>query len=222
MTNQALLAWSGGKDSALSLFEVRREGLAEVVGLLTTITEDFGRVSMHGIRKELLDRQARALGLPLHPVFIPKDCPNELYEERMEETLGRLRSEGIETVVFGDIYLEDLRRYREEHLARIGMRGLFPLWKQDTLLLAHRFIDLGFRAHIVCVDSHALDGSFVGRAFDKRLLVELPPTVDPCGEKGEFHSFVYDGPIFSQAVAHGLGEVALREERFYFLDILPS
>jgi uncharacterized protein (TIGR00290 family) len=188
------LSWSGGKDSALALWTLRREQL-EPEALITTVTESYGRVSMHGVRRELLARQAQALGIPLVEVVIPPACVNEVYEARMAEAFAAAPLSGVEAVAFGDLFLEDVRTYREERLAAGGKRGLFPLWGRDTSALAREVLDAGFTATLVCVDPRALDRAFAGRAYDEQLLAELPPGVDPCGENGEFHTFVSAGPI---------------------------
>lgn len=218
---KVLLVWSGGKDSAMALYELMSTGSYEVSALITTITEDFDRVSMHGVRRILLEQQAHSIGLPLERIYISKDTSNHEYEEKMKEKLLFYKEKGILSVAFGDIFLEDIRIYREENLSKIGMKGLFPLWKRDTNELSRRFINLGFKAVITCVDSHVLDRSFVGRPYDERFLKDLPPGVDPCGENGEFHSFVYDGLIFRKRIPFKLGEVVLRESRFYFCDLIP-
>lgn len=220
MPQKILLAWSGGKDSALALDELLRIEDYEVVGLLTTLTEGYDRVSMHGVRRVLLEQQARSLGLPLEEVYIPQECSDEQYEARMQETMGRCVHAGISAVAFGDLFLEDIRAYRETNLGRVGMKALFPLWHKDTTELARLFIDRGFEAVVTCVDSNALGPSFLGRNFDDGFLLDLPPQVDPCGENGEFHSFVADGPIFRQRIAVKKGEVVLRENRFYFCDLV--
>lgn len=194
----------------------------DIVALLTTVTQGYDRISMHGVPRVLLERQAAALGLPLEEVWIPRSCTNLEYEERMEEVLRRYLRQGVEAVAFGDIFLEDLRRYREEKLAQVGLEGIFPLWKRPTLELAREFIRLGFRATICCVDSQALPGSFAGREFDGGFLAELPPSVDPCGERGEFHSFVHYGPLFAWPVRFTKGPTVLREERFYYCDLIPE
>jgi uncharacterized protein (TIGR00290 family) len=221
MTRKILLAWSSGKDSALTLYELQRAGGFEVAALLTTVTEGYDRVSMHGVRRRLLERQAASLELPLEAVSISPNASNAEYEGKMGEALTRYQEEGVSAVAFGDLYLEDVRKYREDNLARIGMQGIFPLWGRDTTALAQAFIDAGFEAVVTCVDSQALDKKFVGRRFDATLLLELPPDVDPCGENGEFHTFVYSGPIFQERLAFKTGEVVLRENRFYFCDLVP-
>jgi len=216
-----LFCWSGGKDSCMALHELRRDPLREVVALLTTVTEGFDRISMHGVRRILLERQAAALGLPLEIVTIPPKCVNTEYESRMEAMLLTWKAHGITEVAFGDIFLEDLREYRERNLARVGMKTLFPVWKQPTDKLVRDFIAQGFRALTVCVDPKILDESFVGREIDAEFLAALPAAADPCGENGEFHSFVYDGPGFSAPVKFTIGEKVLRDG-FYFCDLLPA
>jgi uncharacterized protein (TIGR00290 family) len=220
-----LFCWSGGKDSAMALDALRacNEYRAEyrVVGLLTTITEGYDRVSMHGVRRELLERQADSLGLPLRQVLIPPECINPVYEARMAEAVMAEHARGIRRVAFGDIFLEDLRAYREQNLARAGMTGIFPLWKRDTRQLARHFIAAGFRAVAVCVDSRVLDRQFAGRELDESFFRDLPAGVDPCGENGEFHTFVFDGPIFRIPVPFTLGEVVERGP-FCFCDLIPT
>lgn len=214
-----LFAWSGGKDSAMALHELIKNGDYRITALLTTVTKDYGRVSMHGVRVELLEKQTESLGFPLEKVYISKGSSDEEYRARMGETLKRYKERGVSHVAFGDVFLEDLKRYREENLAGIGMKALFPLWKRDTAKLADDFIDIGFKAIVTCVDTKVLSGEFAGRLFDKKFLSELPSGVDRCGENGEFHSFVYDGPIFSKEVPHKKGEVVLRDNRFSYCDL---
>ena len=218
---KALVAWSSGKDAAWALHEVRRAGDVEVVGLLTTVNEAFSRVAMHAVREELLDRQATALGLPCRKVRIPWPCPNETYEARMAEALAAARADGVSQVVFGDLFLADIRAYREAKLAGTGITPLFPLWGRDTRTLAREMIDGGLRARLTCVDPRVLDRALAGRAFDATLLGELPPGVDPCGENGEFHSFAWDGPMFAAPVPVSPGEVVERDG-FVFADLLPA
>ena len=222
MKEKVILCWSGGKDSALTLHELSKDGKYEVVTLLTTLTRDYDRVCMHGVRSILLEQQAESLGLPLEKIFISKNASNEEYESRMREVLERYRAEGVCGVVFGDVFLEDLRKYREEKLSQVGMKGLFPIWKRDTAELACAFIDLGFEAIVSCADSNLLDSTLVGRPFDEQFLSTLPEAVDPCGENGEFHSFVSDGPIFQWQIPHTTGEVVLRDNGFYYCDLVPA
>jgi len=218
---KVLLAWSSGKDSAWSLHVLRRQEGVEVAGLLTTVNESFGRVAMHAVRRELLEAQARAAGLPLVSVPIPYPCPNEVYEAAMDRSLAGARAAGIEAVAFGDLFLEDIRRYREERMAATGLGLLFPLWGRPTRALAEEMIEGGLRARLTCVDPRQLDAAFAGRAFDHGLLAELPPGVDPCGERGEFHTFAWDGPMFERAVPITVGEVVTRDG-FVFADLLPE
>jgi len=213
-----LLCWSGGKDSAMTLYTLQRAG-RRVAALLTTVTETYDRISMHGVRRELLERQAAAIGLPLALVRIPPSCVNEIYESRMRAALDVQISRGIRTVAFGDIFLEDVRRYREQKLAGCALQPIFPLWQRDSEDLFSAFVALGFRSVIVCVDPRKLDPSYAGRELDAAFLRHLPPGVDPCGENGEFHSFVYDGPIFQQPVLIRRGEVVERDG-FVFCDLL--
>jgi len=218
---RALLSWSGGKDSALTLYETKKEGEFAVAALLTTLTRDFDRVSMHGVRRELLQMQASALGLPVHEVWISKNAPNVEYEEQMRKTLEKRKAEGIKHVIFGDLFLEDIRRYREERLSQIGMKGVFPLWGRPTRGLADFFVEKGFKAILCTVDPKALSREFCGREYDQSLIRDLPAGVDPCGENGEFHTFVYDGPIFRERIEVRTGEVVQRDG-FFFADIIPA
>lgn len=218
---RALVAWSSGKDSAWALHEVRRAGEVEVVGLLTTVTDPFARVSMHAVREELLDRQAAVLGLPCRKVRIPWPCPNERYEEELGLALAEAQANGVTRVVFGDLFLEDVRAYREARLAGTGIVPLFPLWGRDTAQLAREMIGGGLRAVLTCVDPRRVSAAMAGRAFDAALLSELPSGVDPCGENGEFHSFAWAGPMFAAPVAVSPGEVVERDG-FVFADVLPA
>ena len=222
MAEKVLFAWSGGKDSARALYELQKSGEFEVTALLTTVTEGYERISMHGVRLALLEAQAESLGFSLEKIFITKNASNEEYETKMQNTLVRCKNRGISAVVFGDIFLEDLRKYREENLSKLQMKGIFPIWKKETAYLAHSFVELGFKAVITCVDSHVLDRQFAGRDFDNEFIRDLPANIDPCGENGEFHSFVYDGPMFQKPVQFEKGEVILRDNRFYFCDLLPQ
>ncbi len=221
MEQKVIFCWSGGKESAVALYEIQKSKNYRIISLLTTVTEDYDRVSMHGVRRILLQQQAESLCLPLDKIFISKSSSNEEYESKMQATLTEYLKSGIQSVVFGDIFLEDLKKYREQNLSKIGMRAIFPIWKRDTAKLSRKFIDLGFKAIITCVDSKLLDKEFVGREFDKHFLSQLPVEVDPCGENGEFHSFVYDGPIFKKRILCRRGEVILRDNRFYYCDLMP-
>ena len=216
-----LFCWSGGKDSTLALYALLQQNDTRIAALLTTVTEGYDRISMHGVRRELLQRQAVSLRLPLHEVFIPPQCGNPIYESRMEEALLTFSKQGIRRVAFGDIFLEDLRLYREKNLARIAMQALFPIWKRDTHDLIREFHAAGFRSVAVCIDSKVLDPSFAGRELDASFFADLPPSVDPCGENGEFHTFVFDGPIFSRPIGFTLGEIVQRNS-FIFRDLLPG
>jgi uncharacterized protein (TIGR00290 family) len=219
---RALMCWSGGKDSAMALHALQQDPAVDVAALLTTLTEGYDRISMHGVRRELLQIQADRLGLPLRKVYIPQKADNAAYEAAMGAALQAERRQGARLVAFGDIFLEDLRAYRERNLARLGLKGLFPLWKRNTAELARAFVRQGFKAVVVCVDTRALDPSFAGRDIDDQFLADLPRSVDPCGENGEFHSFVYDGPIFGQAVSFTRGQRTVRDVHFCFCDILPA
>lgn len=216
-----LFSWSGGKDSSLALHEILKSGKYKVAALMTTVTQDYDRISMHGVRSELLSKQAEALNLSLEKMFISKNSSNMDYEEIMGRLLNQYQSNGVNTVAFGDIFLDDLRRYREENLAKVQMNALFPLWKKDSVNLAEYFIDCGFRAILTCVDTDCLDKGFCGREYDLSLLSDLPENVDPCGENGEFHTFVYAGPIFDREILIAKGDIILKDERFCFCDLLP-
>jgi uncharacterized protein (TIGR00290 family) len=218
---RTVVSWSSGKDSAFALGRLGQDPEVELAGVLTTVTETFGRVSMHGVREELLAQQTERLGLPQFTVKIPSPCPNELYEARMAAAVQELLTAGVERIAFGDLFLEDVRRYREEKLHGTGIQPMFPLWGQNTAALAREMISSGYRAVLVCVDPRVLDRSFAGREFDASLLADLPASADPCGERGEFHTFVYDGPIFARAIPHRRGEVVERDG-FVFADLLPA
>jgi uncharacterized protein (TIGR00290 family) len=218
-----LFSWSGGKDSALALDVLLADPAWEVVALLTSVSEEYRRVSHHGVRDELLDAQAAALGLPLDKLWIPAGntpCTNEQYEALIGEKLAGYAARGVRHVAHGDIFLADLRAYRERNLARLGMTGVFPLWLRDTRELVHTFVGRGFKARLCCVEGAKLAESFVGREIDERLLADLPAGVDPCGENGEYHSFVYDGPIFRRPVQFEVGITVCRENRYY-VDLMP-
>ena len=203
---KVLLSWSSGKDSAWALHLLNQQHPGAVGALLTTVNEAMDRVAMHGVRRSVLEAQARAAGLPLHVVRIPHPCPNEIYEARMRVAVADACANGFTHAAFGDLFLEDVRRYREERLAGTGLEPLFPVWGIPTRQLAEEMIDGGLRARLACVDTRALDASFVGRDFDRALLRDLPATVDPCGEKGEFHSCVYGGPMFTEPLWLDAGE----------------
>jgi uncharacterized protein (TIGR00290 family) len=215
---KAWLSWSSGKDAAWALHEIRRSGEYEISGALTTVTETFGRVSMHGVREEILNAQCEAAGLAQKIVRIPFPCPNEIYEARMRIALEEARREGITHIVFGDLFLEDIRRYREEKLAGSGIEPVFPLWGRPTGRLARDMIAGGMAARLVCVDPKVLARNFAGRAFDAALLGELPENVDPCGERGEFHTCVLAGPMFRRRIEVKTGE-ATERDGFVFADI---
>ncbi len=215
MQERVILSWSGGKDSTMTLWAVRADPRYEVAVLLTTVTECYNRVSLHGVRRELLEEQAQAIELPLEIAYIPPDASDEIYRTRMEHPLTRFQMEGIATVAFGDLFLEDVRQYREKWLPAIGLKPIFPIWQTDTAQLARTFIELGFAAVVACVDTKWLAPEFAGREFDASFLRDLPPQVDPCGERGEFHTFVYDGPLFRNAVPIQVGERVQRDERTF-------
>lgn len=217
---KAIMSWSSGKDSAYALHMARQQGEVEIVGLLTTVTGDYDRVSMHGVRTELLEQQAQALGLPLHQVVIPAPCPNEVYEALMAEAVEALKADGVSHFIFGDLYLRDIREYREKQLAKVGLTPLFPLWDIPTDELAREMLAAGLEAVIVCVDGKQLSPDFAGRAWDASLLAELPASIDPCGENGEFHTLVTAGPFFESPLEVTVGEVVNREG-FHFADMLP-
>jgi len=217
-----VLSWSGGKDSAMVAYHLLASQKYEIAALLTTVTEDFDRISMHGVRCELLERQAESLAIPLHKVMIPKDCSNEIYEGRMNEAFRHFKARGITKIAFGDLFLADIRQYRDERLAQAGMTGLYPIWLRDTDELVRTFIGLGFRAKLACVDTHAIDASFAGRELDASLLEDLPRSADPCGEHGEYHSFVYAGPIFKKTIDCKTGGTTMRSSRFNYCDILST
>jgi len=221
VTPKALLSWSSGKDSAHALAEIRRTNEVEIVGLVTTINAAFGRVAMHAVRRELLEAQARAAGLPLMTVEIPWPCSNAEYERAFGDALRRARADGITHIVFGDLFLEDIRAYREAQLAALDLTPVFPLWGRNTRALAEEMIASGLSAFLTCVDPRQLAARFAGRRFDSALLAELPATVDPCGERGEFHTFVTHSPAFTSPVAVIAGDVVERDG-FVFADLVAS
>ena len=216
-----LLSWSGGKDSVMALYTLLQRPEICVEALLTTITAEYARIAIHGVRRLLLHEQARALGLPLKEVLIAPGADNAQYEARMGAALAEAMEQGISGCAFGDLFLQDIRAYRDQQLARIGMEALYPVWGRNTHELIHEFLDLGFQSLIVCVDPRKLSPDFAGRKIDRALLADLPQEVDPCGENGEFHTFVFDGPIFQRPVVLSVGEKVLRDG-FWFCDLLPQ
>lgn len=224
MREPIVLSWSGGKDSSVALATLRADPRYEVVALLTSITRDYHRVSIHGVRRVLVESQARSLGLPLLELTLEPQSSNETYEAAFRRAADVLRTAfpAVRRLAFGDLFLEDVRAYRESLVASVGLEPLFPIWGRDTRELAEEFIAEGFRAHLVCVDTTQLAADFAGRPFDADLLAALPSVVDPCGEHGEFHTFVSAGPIFAEPVSIATGEVVLREQRFAFCDLVPA
>ncbi len=217
-----LISWSGGKDSALAMYDIQQAREFQPIALITTINKDYNRISIHGIHRDILKQQAESLEIPLCEVNIPKNATNEIYESSMENTLQDFKDQGINEIMYGDIFLEDVREYRENLMTKMGMTGVYPLWGQDTKELANRFIGLGFKAIIAMVDSQLLDGKFAGRNYDHDFLNDIPEGIDPCGENGEFHTFFYDGPIFKKPIEFQQGKVVLRENRFYFCDFTST
>lgn len=229
---KAVLNWSGGKDCSFSLHKILQSNEFKVSTLLTTVSGKYQRISMHGVRERLLDRQAESIGLPLHKVFMPDEPSMEVYNSLMQETMTELAKQDVSISIFGDIFLEDLRQYRENQLKKVGFDAVFPIWKIPTAKLAETFIDAGFKAVLVCVDERYLDKTFTGLEFDRALLRNLPSNVDPCGENGEFHTFVYNGPIFRQPVTHKKGKIVHRTYKspedanddigFWYCDLLED
>ncbi|MCG8554899.1 MAG: adenine nucleotide alpha hydrolase [Proteobacteria bacterium] len=217
---KAIVAWSSGKDSAYALHVARQHDVVEVVGVLTTLTDGYERVSMHGVREELLDLQVRGIGLPCTKVRIPSPCPNEVYERQMGEALEELRADGVTHVVFGDLFLRDIRAYREAQLVRVGMQGVFPLWLRDTPTLAREMVQSGMCAVVTCIDPRVLGREFAGRRFDDALFGDLPENVDPCGENGEFHTVVVAGPMLASPITVDVGPIVERDG-FVFADVVP-
>ena len=218
-----ILSWSGGKDSSLALSALREDPALQVVALLTTVTPAYDRISIHGVRRALLDAQSRSLGLPVHEIVLEPGSSNEAYDAAVEHTMRdlRVRYPEVHRVAYGDLFLHDVRAYREERISKLGFECLFPIWGRPTDALAREFVDRGFEARLVCVDTTQLDPRFAGRAFDHAFLDELSPDVDPCGERGEFHTFVSNGPGFERAIDYELGETVLRDGRFMYADLLP-
>ncbi len=218
---KAAISWSSGKDSCYALYRLLNAGIYDFKYLVTTVTSNYGRVSMHGVREELLEKQSNSLGIPILRVEIPKNCTNEAYEKKMSEAVERLKSEGIEYIVFGDLYLEDIKEYRESKLKGTGIEPLFPLWGEDTKDLAEKIIKSGLKAKITCIDPSRVSADFAGKDFDNKFLAELPETVDPCGENGEFHTFVFDAPIFKNPLKIITGKLVERDG-FVFTDLVPD
>ncbi len=218
---KALVSWSSGKDGAFALHIARQSAELEIVGLLTTVNSEFGRVAMHGVRESLLEQQADAVGLPCRKVPIPWPCSNAVYEQEMAQVLQAAKAEGVSHLVFGDLFLADLRAWREARLAELGLRGVFPLWMRDTARLADEMVKSGLRAILTCIDSKKLAPSFAGRSFDAELLAALPAGVDPCGENGEFHTFAWAGPMFDRSIDVARGETVERDG-FVFADLVPA
>ena len=221
MPEKVLMSWSGGKDSAMALYEIQQKREYEVVSLLTTLTQDYDRVSMHGVRRVLLERQAESLNLPLEQMLISKAASNEEYDSELQTMLEKFQKEGVSSVVFGDIFLEGIRKYRENNLSKVGMKAIFPLWGRNTAELARTFVDSGFKSIVTCVDPRTLSETFAGRMIDASFLAELPSDVDPCGENGEYHSFVFDGPIFKKKLSLTVEQIVLRNS-FYFCELIPG
>ncbi len=216
---KAVVAWSSGKDSAYAFHKAKQSGEFDIVGVITTITETFNRVSMHGVREELLDCQYDQIGLPATKVYIPSPCTNEIYEQKMDVALKGLRKQGVTYVIFGDLFLEDIRQYREAQMEKADMKCVFPLWQMNTTTLAHEMIASGLQTILTCIDPKKMDQSFAGRSFGSDLLRDLPTSVDPCGENGEFHSVVVAGPMFKGTIPVKVGEVVERDG-FVFADVL--
>ncbi len=215
-----VFSWSSGKDSAMGLHEIfKQNNRYSVEKLLTTVSFEHDRVCMHGVKNELLIKQADAIGIPLEEVTINSNASNSDYEKAMEKTLLAFKENGIFTIAFGDIYLEELKEYRIKNMEKVGFKALFPLWKRDTAELAKAFIELGFKAIVTCVDTNVLDASYAGRIYDVKFLADLPNSVDPCGENGEFHTFVYEGPILKKRLSIEIGNTVLRDNRFAFCDL---
>jgi uncharacterized protein (TIGR00290 family) len=236
----AIFNWSGGKDSTLALHRVLAEKKFDVKYLLTTLSEKYQRISMHGVREALLEEQAASIGIPLKKIYLPEHASMITYNEIMEQTMKEIASENIHDAIFGDIFLEDLKKYREEQLSKVGFTAHFPLWKENSKALLNEFLDLGYKTILVCINEKQLDKSFAGRVIDQSFINDLPEPVDPCGENGEFHSFVFDGPIFKQPISFTKGEVVRRsyiptdgdncfsnnplpyDTGFYYCDLIPA
>lgn len=229
---KAFFNWSSGKDSALALYTILQSNTYSISILVTTVNQKFKRISMHGVDENLLKKQAESIGLPLEIIYLPEEVSMDVYDNIMKDTLKKLVDMGNEYSVFGDIFLEDLRKYREIKLADLNLKGVFPLWKQDSKAIMEKFLSLGFKAITVSVNANLLDESFVGREVDENFIKDLPSTVDVCGENGEFHTFVYDGPIFSKPINVKIGEKVLKtypsnkndtwDNSFWYCDLLPE
>ncbi|MFC0238685.1 diphthine--ammonia ligase [Fictibacillus phosphorivorans] len=228
MKRKIVVSFSGGKDSILALYRLQQSEEWEINSLLTTLTEDYERTTMHGVRNELLEMQAQSLGLPLRVVWIPKDCPNDMYQQRMKKAVDDIKAEGIQYIMFGDIFLEDVKKYREKMLNGTGITPVFPIWGESTEHIIDEFLRKGFKTVVCCSDTLKIDASFTGRVIDEQFKRDYPKKHDICGENGEFHTFVFDGPNFSYPITYTLGETRIvkdmisKEDRFYYVDILPS
>lgn len=228
MKRKIVVSFSGGKDSILALYRLQQSEEWEINSLLTTLTEDYERTTMHGVRNELLEMQAQSLGLPLRVVWIPKDCPNDMYQQRMKKAVDDIKAEGIQYIMFGDIFLEDVKKYREKMLNGTGITPVFPIWGESTEHIIDEFLRKGFKTVVCCSDTLKIDASFTGRVIDEQFKRDYPKKHDICGENGEFHTFVFDGPNFSYPITYRLGETRIvkdmisEEDRFYYVDILPS
>jgi uncharacterized protein (TIGR00290 family) len=224
---KTVISFSGGKDSTLSLYKIQNQPEYEVDSLLVTLTEGFDRVSIHGVRYELLKQQSESLGIPLREVWLPQECPNEKYQELMGKAVADMKADGVTHMVFGDIHLQDVRDYREKMLAGTGVTTIFPLWHQPVEEISREFIDLGFKTVLTCIDTESLDKSFAGRVYDLELIRDYPKDHDICGENGEFHSFVFDGPNFQYPIKFQLGEQKItpdyltKKDRFLYIDLIP-
>ncbi|MBH0154833.1 diphthine--ammonia ligase [Fictibacillus sp. 5RED26] len=228
MKRKIVVSFSGGKDSILALYRLQQSEEWEIDSLLTTLTEDYERTTMHGVRNELLEMQAQSLGLPLRVVWIPKDCPNDMYQQRMKKAVDDINTDGIQYIMFGDIFLEDVKKYREKMLNGTGITPVFPIWGESTEHIIDEFLRKGFKTVVCCSDTLKIDASFTGRVIDEQFKKDYPKKHDICGENGEFHTFVFDGPNFSYPITYTLGETRIvkdmisKEDRFYYVDILPS
>ncbi len=237
---KAIFNWSGGKDSSLALYHILKDGNFDVTELMTTVNSKYNRISMHGVRNEFLFAQGKSIGIPVKEIRLPEMPTMQEYDETMKKVLSKLKKEKVTHSIFGDIFLEDLRNYRENRLKEVGLKAHFPLWKRNTTELVHEFLDLGFKTVVVCVKSELLSKDFTGRVIDRDFLKDLPKNIDPCGENGEFHTFVFDGPIFKEPIAYNLGEKVFKEYKapkdkentcfsaatkktagFHFCDLIP-